>query len=386
MHILIITSEFYDEKSGGIGTYVYNLCKYLILNGHEVDIITDIRGELKCREHIDKMQIHKVPIRGYSFLEIFKWSFEAYILYKKLIKVKKFDVINIHMPTAQLYPCIAFMERKIPTILTLHNSLLSKQTRAVSNYTKLSCRIRDLISCIQSHKIIVLNETLQKDLCRLGISKQKIVCIPNAIDISLFSPNKTNVDLIQNLYGFHLKKTALLFVGRLYPGKGIEHLLEAMRIVNNHTSKNIGLLVVGDGIMKSNLIQEYSDLKNVFFVGNVSNRDDLISIYKMHDLFVYPSEGEGMPTVILEAMAAGLPIISTRIPGIEDIIKENFGVLIEPKNVQLLAEELLSLIDNKEKLHRMGFESLKESKKYDWKIIGKEITKIFDDIKIILEV
>ena len=170
----------------------------------------------------------------------------------------------------------------------------------------------------------------------------------------------------------------MLSLGRLFRGKGFENLLDAWQIVQERASKPVWAIIIGDGPLRRSLMVRAHDIPNLVFAGSVSHAD-VLSAYAESDLLVMPSEGgEGMPTVLLEGMAAGLPVIATRVPGNVEIVDTTFGRLVPPSDVQQLALALLDLIGHPTSLRRMGKQALLLSKNYDWSIITARIAKIYE--------
>lgn len=172
-------------------------------------------------------------------------------------------------------------------------------------------------------QVVALGEYLVEPLSNYINTDQSLV-IPNGIDIERFSPSTC----IQ--HGKEYIK--LLYVGRLDPVKGIRYLLEAVAILDN----KFHLSIVGDGTRK----QEYERLcttlnirDQVSFEGYQS---DVISYYQSHDLFILPSLSEGQPTVLMEAQACGLPVISTDVGAASALV--GAGTTVPPENAEQLAK------------------------------------------------
>jgi glycosyltransferase involved in cell wall biosynthesis len=139
-------------------------------------------------------------------------------------------------------------------------------------------------------------------------------------------------------------------------------------------------VVAGDGPQRSVLVRESRDIKNVVFTGFLSATDK-IDWYKQSDFFVFVSEGsEGMPTVLLEAMAAGLPIISTKVAGATEIIQENFGTSVERGNSTELANAILRFATCGH-LSEMGTNASRCATAYDWSVIVRRVLDVWESSK-----
>jgi len=375
MRILVVTPEFgwaADGRTGGAGIYVHHLCQELAHQGHDVDVIAPVEFDLKASR--TPFNVYELRLSRRRILGMLKWSIEAYVRSMKLMQTKNYDVVNVHC-LSSLYPCLYTSE--IPMVIIMHAGWALASPR-FSLQIRLFLFLRDLLSCKKSRRIIVFNKSLKQDLLRWGVPPKKIEYVPNAIDRKEFEKEQNNSRVFREKFGIPQDSIVLLCVGRLERGKGVEGLLDAVRMVQNHATRPISVAIVGDGSLRLGLMKRYSTINGVFFTGSIS-RDDLISAYKESDLFVMPSEGgEGMPTVLLEAMAAGLPIVSTRIPGAMEIVKRDFGTFVGPASPQELASAILDVISDVALLEKMGRSAASLSRQFDWSVIAGKIAQVFE--------
>lgn len=151
--------------------------------------------------------------------------------------------------------------------------------------------------------------------------------------------------------------TTFIYVGRLWWGKGINYLLEAFETVQSRSAEPVSLLLVGDGPEEERLRQACAerDIRNVVFAG-FQQKPDLPRFYASADVFVFPTLGDPYGLVVDEAMACGLPVISTSAAGeIRDRIEEGEnGYIVPPEDSAALAERMLHLAQNPDLITRMG--------------------------------
>lgn len=160
-----------------------------------------------------------------------------------------------------------------------------------------------------------------------------IEVIPNGVDTNKFYPGRRNCS----------GPLRLLYVGRLEPFKGVDTLLEAAAIVRSRSESAFTLSIVGDGSRRSELEQlaRSLGLADIVSFNGWIDRSFIPDRYRSSDLFVTPSVVEGMPNGVLEAMAAGLPVIASRVPGTEELIRHNdTGLMVEPNNALELAGQI----------------------------------------------
>jgi glycosyltransferase involved in cell wall biosynthesis len=173
---------------------------------------------------------------------------------------------------------------------------------------------------------------------------------------------------------FGINRDYLIFVGQLHKRKGVDDLVRAMRGINYLC------VIVGEGPEKrylTNLVEELG-LGNVVLTGAIP-REELISLYLGSTVFVLPSTAEALPLTILEAMSSGLPVVSTRVGAIPEIIKNDVnGKLIQPHDVSGLEKGIKFLISNPEIAEKMGLiNKLKAEQEFDWRVTIQKIIEYY---------
>jgi glycosyltransferase involved in cell wall biosynthesis len=179
--------------------------------------------------------------------------------------------------------------------------------------------------------------------------------------------------------------TRLLFVGRLVPVKGLAYLFEAVRLLL-HDGVPVRLILVGAGPHLKTLITlaaEHKLTSAVEFTGEVSFGPRLLALYREADIFVLPSLSEGTPRVLWEAMAAGLPIIATRVGGVPEIIQHGeTGLLVSSRFAQQLAASIRRMIEDEElrvRLIRAGYSLIRKH------TVESQATTLWEHIMAYLE-
>ena len=187
---------------------------------------------------------------------------------------------------------------------------------------------------------IVTTRQIKKEVIRrYNIPSRKINVIPNPVDISIFRP----IPEIMKVCG------RVCFVGRLSPEKNLELLLEALSGV-----ENVSILVIGDGELKESL-KSLATLKGVdaCFYGNIPN-NELPALLNTCEAFVLPSKWEGMPKALIEAMACGISVIGTDVPGIRTLIKHGRTGLLCKAEIESLHNAVKTILGNSQLSEEMG--------------------------------
>ncbi len=223
------------------------------------------------------------------------------------------------------------------------------------------------------NKVIVLSD-YWKVFFKEYIPEEKIEIVQNGIKINHFYKITRQENTIN-----------ILFVGSIGERKGLYVILNS--IVNSRMlqKENIQFQFLGKGILEQdyqNVIDAYSeyDFKNIHFLGRLAG-EEKYNYFRNSDIFILPSFAEGLPIAILEAMASSLPIISSTVGGIPDLIKKQNGILIPPGDSQALSDAIITLIRDKELRKKMGEENrYKIEKKYTLSNVISKLNHIYKHI------
>ena len=189
------------------------------------------------------------------------------------------------------------------------------------------------------------------------MNPEKIIPIPNGVRLEKFSRSQWETAALQNFreaLGIPLHAQVITTIARLHPQKGHQYLLEAAPDILNKNPDAL-FLWVGEGELRAKLEKtiQAMGLSNAFILSGV--RKDISKILACSDLFVLPSLYEGMPNVLLEAMAASLPIIATEVGGSNElIIKNENGLLIPPADPLTLGKAINALLSDKDRCVEFG--------------------------------
>jgi rhamnosyl/mannosyltransferase len=200
---------------------------------------------------------------------------------------------------------------------------------------------------------------------KYGVDPARIAVIPNGVDDQFFYAGQRVLHA----------KPRLLFVGRLSVQKNLLLFLRAL----DGVSEQFETTLVGDGELEAELKQAVGDLrlKNVRFYGRADGAR-LRGLYRNADLFVLPSEREGMPLVLLEALAMALPVVATDIPGNRDVVVDGQnGILTPLGDPSALRQALLSITNDPDRYRRMSEASRRLANRYSWKAVSTEFEQIY---------
>ena len=212
---------------------------------------------------------------------------------------------------------------------------------------------------------VVASSFTRKTLTQAGCDQSKIKLLPLGVDVSQFTYAQKKAD----------KKFNILFVGSVGQRKGIKYLLDAYQRMKGETTT---LTIIGPIVGSGKAFKERSNLYN--YLGPL-NQFEIIKHMQQADCLVLPSLFEGFGLVIVEAMASGLPVITTTHTAGPDIISDGVdGFVLNPLDVTGLAHKLTELAQNHKKVLEMGRNAYERSMGYSWSRYAENLRKILDEI------
>ena len=374
MKLLFINNEFPPIGGGGSTVTKYAI-KHLVKAGHDVVLITSRYKDLPKREIVDGAEVIRIPaIRRYKDfcsqweLVIFGVAAAGYTIGYTLRH--KVDFIQAYFAVpAGWVAWIVKMIRGIPYSVYFGGSDIPGANP--SRYKMIYPILTPLLKAIW--RGAEFRTVCSAELAKLGQASDansEFLVIPNGVEVERFAPIKRECN----------SKVRILFIGRLIPRKGFQRVVSALPEVKKLARVPFEVEVVGTGSHRENLDEAASKLgvsDLIRYVGTVPY-EELEKAYQFADIFVLTSLSEGMPSVILEAMGCGLPIIASDVGGNNELVKEGEnGYLIDGDNIDKLAKNLADLINNKNLRQEMGRLSREKALKYGWKNIMDEYNKLY---------
>lgn len=266
---------------------------------------------------------------------------------------------------------------KLPFIITLQEGKnLEKQGFLVNFFRGLIIKKADRATAISRYLkeyILKVNPNLKVDV------------IPNGVDVASFSKDFSYGEMtdLENKLGIMPDDKVIISVSRLVPKNSPDLLIKAMMTLNNKKQVSYKLVIAGEGAMEESLRSEVKSLgleDKVIFAGTVS-QNDLPLYLKISDVFVRPSRSEGLGSAFLEAMAAGVPIVGTKVGGIPDFLEDRKTGLfctLEPEDIAFKIRIILENDKLREEMVASSLALVKE--KYDWDIIADKFRKLYEKL------
>lgn len=390
MKILLVSRGVFPvpvKHGAGAEAHMYNLANEIANLGHEVHYVTNVSSDKGFHKNIVLHKIQSAKILANK--SFYAWTFchasGNIKSSKKALEVLKnesfsFDIIHNHGNLSTLL--LSHVKKGIPLIYTVHDA------------PPYSCRydslketvIRHMVfQCIDSgawrnaDHLITVSENLKGEILKKQIPEEKISVIYNGVDSQFLGEDsyRTSSNALQNKYG--LANHYCLYVGRLAPRKGLDYLLHALK-----KTTNIQCVIVGDGPQREYLLSLRENLglrERVIFTGYVPKKD-LRHLYATADFFVLPSLAEGLPLVILEALASGTPVIASNVAGNSEIVLEGYnGLMVPPRDVEALSKSMRMLTNDvglREKMSENAKRTVGE--RFSWKNVAKEVLRVYEKV------
>jgi len=347
-------------EAGGAEIYTHEVAKRLVKMGHEVTLLTSSFPGAKSKEIID----------GYTVLRAGN-RFTVYIrareIYEKMFK-GKVDVVIDEINTLPFFTVKYVRENVVALIHQLAREYWFYETPLPLSIIGYFLEPRYL-KLYRKYPTITVSNSTKEDLKRLGF--ENIYIVPPGVSLKPLSSIP-----VKN------KEPTIIFIGRLKKAKRPQHVIKAFNILRRKI-KNAKLWIVGRGPLETKLFRITRKLhleNSVKFWGRVDDKTKLDLLRKSHVL-MNTSIREGWGLVVLEAYTQATPVVAYNVAGLRDSVKHlKTGILVEPGNINMLAEAITFLLTNRELWLKMASNSLKTVKTYTWDRVKDSFSKILSSI------
>ena len=362
-----IVSPYGYPHPGGVNEHVRHTYEAMRRLGHDVWIITSKYG----KERTDEGRVIRLgtgyafPANGSMGRVTLGWRFKQQA--RELLMEHRFDVLHFHEP---------FVPFLSPTVLDQSETVNVATFHAFGGFSPSYWVGKRFAGQLASklHGRIAVSGAARHFISRYFPGEYRI--IPNGVDLDRYAD-------AEPLEEWRDGTINILFVGRFEERKGLIHLLKAYhRLRKRHVDAR--LLVVGSG-PKAREYRRYVGLRqirDVEFLGRVSDTTKA-RLFASADIFSAPATGqESFGIVLLEAMAAGVPIVASDIHGYKQVVQRGVqGLLVEPRNPRALAAALYSLANDAELRHRMGEAGRARAPEYSWDRVTQQIVDFYHEVR-----
>lgn len=331
---------------GGAQKYVFELADSL--NREIFDITIALGGNGILKEKLEKAGLEVITIPNLERDISFSKEISAFQFLYKLFKEKHFDIVHLNSSKIGGLGSLAARLAGIPKIIfTAHGWAFNEDRSFLS---KSFIKFMYWLMILMSDKTIAVSEKIRERVLSWPFIKNRIFTVHNGVkEIDFYEKSEARIKLNEINSKINKEKFLVGTIAELHPIKGLDILISAIKKIESEIDAQF--IIIGEGEIRNQLekqITENNLQEKVILAGFIDNASKYL---KAFDLFILPSRSEAMALVILESGLAGVPVITTKVGGLPEIISsENFGKLVEPNNSDELAKTILLTIKNPEYL------------------------------------
>lgn len=370
---VLISTPYFPPQAGGVERYALEIAKRLQDQAFSrvVVVTSGTKSGRDVQEVYEGVTVYRL---AYAFkVSNTPFSFRWFWKVRKILKQEKPDIVNIHMPVPGLGDVVSFFTPRKKLVVTYHGQSMKKGALLpdiavwLYEYTLLPILLR------RASSVVCSSEWVRQHFLRAYMYKS--ITVSPGVDTKLFVPREA---------GEHTVPTMLFVAASLTRAceyKGLPLLLEALYEIHRRGIA-VKLVVVGDGDMKEFYqvsVQNHGLASEVQFTGRLEGAA-LSRAYAEASFFVLPTSNDSYPTVILEAMSAGLPVISTKVGDIPTMVEDGVnGFIIEPNDKDALIEKICVLLKNPQMVAAFGSAAQKTiSEVFSWNKRSERYQNLFD--------
>jgi len=278
---------------------------------------------------------------------------------RAIVDARQPEVIDTHAVKSHFLVWLTRLHRRYRWI-AFHRGY-TRENLKVRGYNQL-----DRLCLSKADQVVTVCEAFARDLRRMGVHRDKIIVRHNMVP--RFTPcSAEESEEVRKAWAVPPDAHLLLSVGRLSPEKGHLDLIDAINELRDMpVSRRFHLLIVGSGSEQSAIQQKIEHLRLCGLVTLAGQQHDIRPYYSAADIVVLPSHSEGSPNVLLEAMAAAIPVVATNVGGIPEIAtNEQTALLVEGKNPPAMAKAILRLLEDERLRQQLGTSAAKSALRYD---------------------
>jgi len=363
-----LVSPYDYAYPGGVNTHISNLAMTVAGMGHRVKILAPCSNNKALPKNMSIIPLGRtIPYPSNGSVARLTLSLWLMSKIKAILEEEQFEVLHFHEP---LFPSLPWMV--LPYSHSVNIATFHAYYKHSAGYTVAKPMLMRFFRKFDGR--IAVSEPARNFVSRYFDGDYRV--IPHGVDLERFSPKVAPIDKYND------GKLNILFVSRLEKRKGAKYLLQAYRTAKKDCPPS-RLIIVGPGDKAQREYERWVravKLEDVVFTGHVPYAD-LPRYYHTADIFSIPAVGqESFGIVLLEAMAAGKPIVATNIEGYASVVKSGAeGILVKPRDDQALASALVRLANDKNLREQMGAKGLAKAEALSWPKIAQRTLDFYQE-------
>lgn len=369
-------------QAGGQNNYVKQLMYALSEKGYKVDVLTHWSDPEKQAVEIvnDNLRVIRISANRLNYIpkdNMYDMLSDFYEELNSRLSLKEYDMLHTNYWLSGILGYVIKRDFKLPWTHTSH-SLGKVKAQATGEIDTLRVRAEDVIFR-NADTIIATTENEKKVILNNYDIQTKVRVISIGVDPAFFLPTIPQVE----------KDEYFLYVGRLEENKGIKTLIAAFKKLLERSDRAVKLKIVGGGSKSSGEFSIPEDIKEsikgieekIVFTGGLE-QDKLVNVFANALATIVPSYYESFGMVAAEAQATGVPVIATKVGGLQEVVKnEVTGYLFEKKNADHLATFMLKTLENEQVREILGKQAREHAQQtFDWDIITNKIISLYKEL------
>lgn len=342
---------------GGAEKVVCDLANSMYEKGHKVKIAY-LTGDILTRPRYSEIELIKINLDNLFVL------FQAYVKLNKLIKNYDPDVVHAHMVHANLFTRLVRILTPIKKLICTAHSANEGGKLRMGLY-RLTHSLSDLTTNVSKY-------ASQSFIEQNAVPKNGIYTVYNGVEFTCFKYDITARTKVEKEFNISSDKKILLAVGRFHTAKNYPNLIKAIALLEDK-SKNFVLLIAGDGELRPEIERYIQEQKVEERVKLLGRRSDIPTLMSACDVFVLSSDYEGLPTVLIEALACQAHAVSTNVSGASEILNDT-GQIVPIRDPEKLANSIEILL-NKNYKNKLGSDYV--NNKFDLNSISNQWLEIY---------
>ncbi len=375
MNVLMLNYEFPPIGGGAANAHLCLLRQYAGRDDLQVHVLTSapkpgaVTETFSRNITIYKVGVHKKELHHWRRAEVIEWLVKAGFHYRRLLRENDYDLVHAFFGFPTGWLCYR-NAGKMPYIISLRGSdVPGLHARLQLDYKILGSVFRAIWK--NAAALVACSEGLKERALRF-LPSVTIEVIPNGVELDRFYP--IEAEQRQN-------ELRLLTVGRLSVIKRVEMLIDAVEILHKEGYK-FHFNIIGGGPVEPKL-REMIRGKNLDDIVEIKGRteaEDMPGAYRGSDIFISASVQEGMSNAMLEAMASGLPIVTTRCEGLDELIADN-GLIVEQAQAGAIAGAIKKLADDRLLCRQMALAARKRAEQFSWTRAAESYLALYERLK-----
>ena len=356
-------------KKTGVGWYIFNIVKGLVQNNKK-DYTAEFINFMN-RHNVKEQINYDVKIKQNKFI-----PYKVYDILTQKLKISHNFLLGTKSDIYHFFNFTIPKNIKGKVIITIYDTVFFSAPETMGDMKAIS---EYKYAAERSDLIITISESAKSDIIKhFNVDEKKIQIVTPGIDLQKYSYNYTDIELENVRKKYDLPQNYILYLGTIEPRKNIERIVKAFKKYKKEVKDDLKLVIVGNkGWKYNNIMKLIESMGTDIIITGYIDEEDKIPIYKLAQFFTFPSlyEGFGMP--VLEAMAAGVPVVTSNVSSLPEVAGDA-AILVDPLSEDEIFEAYKKILSDKQLQREMIEKGLEQAKKFQWKKSVEVLEKVYE--------